>query len=72
MSMYPNANNLIEAAHGVRAALDNLESTEDIAGLTGAVNQACDRLNELNAAAGQITRYLEALVMQAKKKIRDA
>jgi hypothetical protein len=37
MSMYPNANNLIEAAHGVRAALDNLESTEDIAGLTGAV-----------------------------------
>lgn len=61
--------NLIEAAHGVRVALDNIESTEDIAGLLEAINEACDRINQLNAATGQIASYLEELTHAAKKEL---
>jgi hypothetical protein len=69
MTSTPYANNLIEAAHGVRVALDNIESTQDIRGLIDAVNQACDRISELNAAAGHITRYLEEMTVAAKKEL---
>ena len=63
------AHNLIKAVQDVRVALDNIESTEDVAGLVNAVNQACDRLTELNAATGQITGYLEGLIHAAKKEL---
>jgi hypothetical protein len=67
--MHPYSNTLLEAAHDVCSALDNLELTEDIAGLTDAINQTCDRIHELNAAAGQITGYLELLIHAAKKEL---
>ena len=54
---------------GFALALDDLATTDDIAGLTEAVNQVCGRLNELNAASGDVTRYLELLVRQVKKEI---
>jgi hypothetical protein len=63
------ANNLLEAAHAVGTALDDLELTEDVAGLADAINQALDRLNGLNDASRHITSYLEALVRAAKKEL---
>jgi hypothetical protein len=66
------ANNLVEAAHAVGAALDDLELTENIAGLADAVNQALDQLNELNTAARQIMDYLEQMVVLAKQELGGA
>jgi hypothetical protein len=67
--MTPYADSLVEAAHAVGVALDDLESTQDIAELADAVNQARDRLNELNAEAGRIAHYLEQMVVLAKKEL---
>jgi hypothetical protein len=63
------ATNLLEAAHAVRDAIDNIESTENVAGLLEAVNEACDRINELNAAGRRITSYLEQMIVLAKKEL---
>jgi hypothetical protein len=68
----PHADNLVEAAHAVGVALDGLEATQDIAGLADAVNQALDRLNELNTATRQITDYLEQMVVLAKQELGGA
>jgi hypothetical protein len=62
--------NLLDAARDVRAALDNIESTGNIAELCDAVKRALDRLNELTDAAGDISGYLEALVHAAEKELR--
>jgi hypothetical protein len=66
----PYSNNLLEAVHLVRVALDDLERTENIAELADAINDALDRLNGLNDATRHITSYLEALVLAAKKELR--
>jgi hypothetical protein len=70
--MYPYSDNLIEAVHGVCSALDNIESTENVAGLLEAINEACDRINGLNAAAGHVAGYLEQLLVAAKKELSEA
>jgi hypothetical protein len=70
MMSTPNAKDLLDAADAVGAALDNIELTEDIAGLADAINDALDRLNGLNDATRHITSYLEALVLAAKKELR--
>jgi hypothetical protein len=54
MSTYLYGDDLIEAARLVSAALDNIESTENIAELCDTVKQALDRLRELTAPADQI------------------
>jgi hypothetical protein len=70
--MYPYSDNLVEAAPGVSAALDNIESTENVAGLLEAINEACDRINGLNAAAGHVADYLEQLLVAANKELGEA
>jgi hypothetical protein len=67
--MNPYATNLIEAARGVHAALDNIESTQDIRGLLDAINQAGDRINEMTDATIQIMSYLESLILAAKREL---
>jgi hypothetical protein len=68
----PYSNNLLEAAHAVGTALDDLELTENVAGLADAITQALDRLNELNTATRQITDYLEQMVVLAKQELGGA
>jgi hypothetical protein len=68
--MNPYSSTLLEAAHAVGVALDSIESTENVAGLTEAINQALDQLNGLNDATRHITSYLDALVHAAKKELR--
>jgi hypothetical protein len=63
------SHNLIEAARVVSDALDNIESTGNIAELCDAVKRALDRLNKLTDAAGDISGYLEALVHAAKREL---